>query len=290
MEGTIWLLGVCQGWHPLRWLSDWGYNFLIYHILQELFNGFSAFYGDLTTSMLNWGNRRVEASNPKYAPLKPFWCIFPSQNQQNLRFWLFPELPLTKNWKNIKLHREKVFAKACKSAHIGFWVCRSQCTMLFSIVITLQLTVFMQLKCWFSIVIISNGHHFATDHLHAVQMLIFYHHHLQLPSLCNWPSSGVCSLYNIPSVGVKGTSSVLWSSANFCSISQNMHYKAPVASQHRKANKVVWTWKDVWTPWRTSTYERPFTQVGNYLVPIFVHCFYIQNGIYFMMPVMLDAI
>ena len=70
------------------------------------------------------------ASNPKYAPLKQFWCIFPSQNQQNVKFWLFPELPLTKNWKNVNLHREKVFAKACKCAHIGFWVCQLQCTML----------------------------------------------------------------------------------------------------------------------------------------------------------------
>ena len=46
----------------------------------------------------------------------------------------------------------------------------------------------------------------------------------------------------------KGTSVVLWSSTNFCSISQNMHYKAPVGAQHWKANKVVWTWKDDWPP------------------------------------------
>ena len=63
------------------------------------------------------------ALNPKYAPLKPFWCMFPSRNQQNVKFWLFPELPWQNNWKNVNLHREKVFAKACKSAHIGFWVC-----------------------------------------------------------------------------------------------------------------------------------------------------------------------
>ena len=81
-------------------------------------------------------------------------------------------------------------------------------------------------------VIIFNCDHFATDHLHAVQMLIFYHHHFQLSSLCNWPSSGVCPVYNIPPLGVKGTSSVLQSSANFCSISQNMPYKVPVAAQH----------------------------------------------------------
>ena len=35
-----------------------------------------------------------------------------------------------KNWKIVNYHREKVFAKACKCAHIGFWVCQLQCTML----------------------------------------------------------------------------------------------------------------------------------------------------------------
>ena len=30
------------------------------------------------------------ALNPKYAPLKPFQCIFPSQNQQNVKF--LPEI------------------------------------------------------------------------------------------------------------------------------------------------------------------------------------------------------
>ena len=118
----------------------------------------------------------------------------------------------------------------------------------FSIVVTLQLTIFMQLKCSFSIVVISSCHHFATDCLHTVKTLIFYHHYFQSSSLCNWSSSGVCPVYNIPSLGVKGTSAVLWSSANFCNISQNMHYKAPVASQHRNTNQVVWTWKDDWPP------------------------------------------
>ena len=113
---------------------------------------------------------------------------------------------------------------------------------------------------------------FATGHLHAVKMLIFYCCHFQLLSLCNWLSSWVHPVYKIPSLGVKNTSSVLWSSANFCSISKNMHYKDPVASQHWKTNKVVWTWKDDWPPWRTSTYERPFTWEGNYLVNLALTC------------------
>ena len=80
-----------------------------------------------TWNLHNWIRH---AWNPNYVPRKPFQCMFPSQNQENVKFWLFPELLLTKNWKNINLHREKVFAKACKSEHIGFWVCQSQCTML----------------------------------------------------------------------------------------------------------------------------------------------------------------
>ena len=87
----------------------------------------------------------------------------------------------------------------------------------------MQLTVWLQLKHSFVIVIIFRCCNFATNSLHAVKMLIWYCHHFLLSSICNWPSSGVCVVYNIPSVGVKGTSSVLWSSANFCSISQNMH-------------------------------------------------------------------
>ena len=67
-------------------------------------------------------------------------------------------------------------------------------------------------------------------------------------TLCNWPSSWVCAVYNIWSVVVKNTSAVLLSSANFCNISQNMHSNIPVAAQHWKTNKVVWTWKYDWPP------------------------------------------
>ena len=69
-----------------------------------------------------------------------------------------------------------------------------------------------------------------------------------LLSLCNWPSSWVHAVYNIPSVVVKSMSAVLWGSANFCNISKIMHSKAPVASQYWKTNKVVWTWKYDWPP------------------------------------------
>ena len=128
--------------------------------------------------------------------------------------------------------------------------------------------------------LVVNCHHFATDHLHTVKMLIFYCCHFQLSSLCKWPSSQVCPVYKIPSLDVKNTSAVLWSSTNFCSISKNMHYKDPVASQHWKTNRVVWTWKDDWPPWRTSTYKRPFTWEGTYLVS-FLSCIWLPITLWF---------
>ena len=70
------------------------------------------------------------ASNPKYKPLKPFQCIFPSQNQHNVKFLAVCLTPPDKKRKNINLYREKVFEKAWKSAHISFWICQAQCTML----------------------------------------------------------------------------------------------------------------------------------------------------------------
>ena len=45
----------------------------------------------------------------------------------------------------------------------------------------------------------------------------------------------------------------------------------PVDAQHWKTNKEVWTWTDDWPSWRASTYERPFTQEGNYLVMFSLH-------------------
>ena len=68
------------------------------------------------------------ALNPIYILLKPFQCIFPSQNQQNVKFWLFPTPP-TKNEK-CQFEQGKMFEQACICAHIGFWVCQLQCTML----------------------------------------------------------------------------------------------------------------------------------------------------------------
>ena len=65
------------------------------------------------------------ALNPKYVPLKQFQCIFPVKINKMWNFGCFLNSPLQKTEKNINLHREKVFAKACKSAHTGFWVCWS---------------------------------------------------------------------------------------------------------------------------------------------------------------------
>ena len=72
------------------------------------------------------------ALNPIYTLLKPFQCIFPSQNQHNVKFLAVCLTPPNKNFKKnpINLNREKMFEKVWKSTHTGFWVCQSQCTML----------------------------------------------------------------------------------------------------------------------------------------------------------------
>ena len=71
-----------------------------------------------------------QALNTKYMPLKSFQCIFPSQNQQNVNFFGCLLNSPQQKVKNINLNREKVFEKAWKFAHMGFWVCWLQCTML----------------------------------------------------------------------------------------------------------------------------------------------------------------
>ena len=48
------------------------------------------------------------ASNPIYTPLKPFQCIFPSQNQQNVNFLAVCLTPLSKNKKTSILTGQSV--------------------------------------------------------------------------------------------------------------------------------------------------------------------------------------
>ena len=79
------------------------------------------FQEPLITETQNLWHWIWHASNPKYAPLKSFQCIFLSQNQSTKCEILAVSLtPPDKKLKNVNLHREKVFEKACKSAHIGF--------------------------------------------------------------------------------------------------------------------------------------------------------------------------
>ena len=112
--------------------------------------------------------------------------------------------------------------------------------------------------CLVLFIVMCNCQHFAADHFH-----------IQLSSLHNWQSSKVYPVDNISSVSINATSAVLWSSTNFCCISQHIHYKAPVAAQHWKTNKVVWTCKDDW-PQEKFYLRRPFTWEGNYLVFFFI--------------------
>ena len=57
------------------------------------------------------------ASNPKYVPLKPFWCIFPSQNQQNVKFGCFLNSPWQKTEK-MSICTEKKCLQRLANLHI----------------------------------------------------------------------------------------------------------------------------------------------------------------------------
>ena len=59
---------------------------------------------------------------------------------------------------------------------------------------------------------------------------------LSLP-LCNWLSSQVSAVYNIPSVVVKNMSAVLWSSANFCNISKTCTPKLQLLHNIKRPTK-----------------------------------------------------
>ena len=85
--------------------------------------------------------------NPKYTPLKPFQCIFPIQNQQNIKFVAVCLTILTKNERHFNLHREKVLEKAWNSAHIGLCVCWSQYTML-ELCVTSTFWIMMVFSWW----------------------------------------------------------------------------------------------------------------------------------------------
>ena len=104
----------CIGSIPLQWSLT---AFYATCILKLWF-----FRNHLTWNKCHW---IWHASNPKYVQLKPFWYIFPSQNQQNVKFlavcWTPPWEKMNLK-KDINLNREKVFEKAWTlSAHIGFW-------------------------------------------------------------------------------------------------------------------------------------------------------------------------
>ena len=59
-----------------------------------------------------------------------FDAFFPVKINKVWNFGCFLNSPWQKTEKSSICTGKKVFAKACKSALIGFWVCLSQCTML----------------------------------------------------------------------------------------------------------------------------------------------------------------
>ena len=56
--------------------------------------------------------------NPKYVPLKPFQCIFPTQNQQNVKFLAVYWTPPDKKWKKMSIWTWKKCLKRLEILHI----------------------------------------------------------------------------------------------------------------------------------------------------------------------------
>ena len=92
--------------------------------------------------------------------------------------------------------------------------------------------------------LVGNCFHFATDRLH--DYIHFTMFHLQLHFWCS-EAQAISAI-----------------SPKTCTL------KLQLLHNHKMTNKVVWTCKYDWSPQRTSTYKRPFTQEGNYLVHSFV--------------------
>ena len=60
------------------------------------------------------------ASNPKYVPLKPFWCMFPSQNQQNVKSLAVCLTPPDKKWKKNQFVQGQSVQKGLNICTYGF--------------------------------------------------------------------------------------------------------------------------------------------------------------------------
>ena len=81
---------------------------MVFHpILYYLSPKISIFQKPLIVETWNLHHWIWHASNPKYITLKQIWCIFPSQNEQNMKFLAVCLTPPDKNEKKVNLYSEK---------------------------------------------------------------------------------------------------------------------------------------------------------------------------------------
>ena len=79
------------------------------------------FQGPLIVETPNQCHWIQYVSDPIYAPLKPFQCIFPSQNQQNVNFLAVCLTPPDKKLKNVNFNRGKSVPKGLKICTYKLW-------------------------------------------------------------------------------------------------------------------------------------------------------------------------
>ena len=122
--GMPWTLNICHSSHfnaffPVKINKMWNFclNFWFFrnHLLQRL-ETCTIRFG------MPWTLNTCHSSH--------FDAFFPVKINKMLNFLAVYWTPLDKKWKIVNLYSKKVFKKAWKSAHIGFWICRSQCTRL----------------------------------------------------------------------------------------------------------------------------------------------------------------
>ena len=103
--------GVWVEWNGRRTATQVPFHFDgLTHFMPTCLQTFWFFQEPFIVETWNLCHWIQHTSNPKYAPLKPFWCIFANKNQQNVKFlpvyWTPPDKKKRKK-KDINLIREK---------------------------------------------------------------------------------------------------------------------------------------------------------------------------------------
>ena len=132
------------------------------------------------------------------------------------------------------------------------------------------MTIFMQLKCLFSIIVIFNCCHFATDHPHTVKkcslsIVITLHLTVYMQLKCSFSIFIMLNCCHFATDCPHAVKTVVVSL--FVQMTKFKSYLSSYQPMQKASNWKSGLDMEGWlTPWSTSTHKRPFIQEGNYLV------------------------